>query len=98
MADPALGLVTGSPLRARIRDQADFIPIEMRPCKRPDFSALGDPSAGGQQRQEPRQAFWMRAKGALGDDPALHRCVAAYASDFGLLRITMLATRSRKTL
>jgi acyl-CoA thioesterase-2 len=30
----------------------------------------------------PRLRCWMRAKGTLPDDPALHQCVLAYASDF----------------
>ncbi|MGH8996502.1 MAG: acyl-CoA thioesterase II [Acidimicrobiales bacterium] len=33
---------------------------------------------------EPRQQLWMRADGVLGDDPLLHACVAAYASDLSL--------------
>jgi acyl-CoA thioesterase-2 len=33
--------------------------------------------AGG----EPRQAAWFRASGPVPDDPALHRCILAYASD-----------------
>ena len=57
-------------LEMRLRDQTDWIPIEMRPCVKPDFSGTGG-------AREPRQAFWMRAKGQLVDDPAMHRCVAA---------------------
>ena len=34
---------------------------------------------------EPAQAIWFRAAGRLPDDPLLHRCVLAYASDFHLL-------------
>jgi acyl-CoA thioesterase II len=33
---------------------------------------------------------WMRANGTLGDDPTLHCCVAAYASDLSLLPTAML--------
>lgn len=32
-----------------------------------------------------RQAIWFRAAGTLPEDPMLHRCVLAYASDFNLL-------------
>jgi acyl-CoA thioesterase-2 len=35
--------------------------------------------------REPRQNLWFRAAGKLPDDPMLHRCVLAYASDFNLL-------------
>jgi len=33
----------------------------------------------------PHQAYWFRAAGKLPDNPMLHRCVLAYASDFNLL-------------
>ena len=33
----------------------------------------------------PTQRVWMRANGRLGDDPVLHACVLAYASDLTLL-------------
>lgn len=34
---------------------------------------------------EPAQAIWFKSAGQLPDDPLLHRCVLAYASDFHLL-------------
>ncbi|MGH8444819.1 MAG: acyl-CoA thioesterase II [Solimonas sp.] len=34
---------------------------------------------------DPAQAIWFRSAGKLPDDPLLHRCVLAYASDFHLL-------------
>ncbi|GAB3963706.1 acyl-CoA thioesterase [Streptomyces sparsus] len=34
---------------------------------------------------EPRSAVWMRAVGPLGDDPLVHTCALAYASDMMLL-------------
>ena len=42
------------------------------------------------QAREPRQQVWMRADGTLPDDPLLHACVVAYASDMTLLDTTML--------
>ncbi len=33
---------------------------------------------------EPRQQLWVRADGHLDDDPLLHACIAAYASDLSL--------------
>ncbi|MDD3763308.1 MAG: acyl-CoA thioesterase II [Nevskiales bacterium] len=36
-------------------------------------------------REPPTQNIWFRAAGELPDDPVLHRCVLAYASDFNLL-------------
>lgn len=37
------------------------------------------------------QHIWMRATGKLPDDPALHQCVLAYASDFTLLDTALIA-------
>ncbi|HEY6101089.1 MAG TPA: acyl-CoA thioesterase II [Anaeromyxobacter sp.] len=34
---------------------------------------------------EPRQAFWFRAVDRVPDDPRLHRCLLAYASDYALV-------------
>jgi acyl-CoA thioesterase-2 len=34
---------------------------------------------------EPVQQVWFRATGVLPDDPAIHKCVLAYASDMMLL-------------
>jgi len=36
-----------------------------------------------------RGRAWIRSDGALGDDPLLHACVVAYASDMFLLDITL---------
>ncbi|KAG8083095.1 hypothetical protein GUJ93_ZPchr0014g47131 [Zizania palustris] len=44
-------------------------PIEMRFCE--DSTSQHKPSLN----------YWFRARGNLSDDPALHRCVVAYASD-----------------
>ncbi|GAC1631163.1 MAG: acyl-CoA thioesterase II [Nevskia sp.] len=38
----------------------------------------------------PAQSIWFRAAGPLPDDPILHRCVLAYASDFNLLGAALL--------
>ena len=33
----------------------------------------------------PRVTTWLRSRGSLPDDPALHQCVPAYASDFTIM-------------
>jgi acyl-CoA thioesterase II len=49
-----------------------------------DQRHIGDlPWKHGEQR-EPYQRLWIRADGDLPDDPLLHACVAAYASDMSL--------------
>jgi acyl-CoA thioesterase-2 len=42
------------------------------------------------ERRSPSQNVWFRARGTLPDDPLLHRCVLAYASDFMLLGTSLL--------
>jgi acyl-CoA thioesterase II len=40
---------------------------------------------------EPRQQVWMKPVGTLPDDPLVHACVVAYASDMSLLDSILLA-------
>jgi acyl-CoA thioesterase-2 len=56
-------------------------PIEMRPI-----------GLGGLSREPrmPVQHIWFRMVGELPDDPAIHRYLLAYASDFSLLAVSML--------
>ena len=57
-------------------------PVEFRPVSPENrFSGEKRPAA---------QTLWMRAKGYLGDSPALHQCVLAYASDMTLLDTSLL--------
>ncbi len=53
------------------------IAIEFRPVE--DWNPLAPRSA------EPRQHVWFRVPERLPDDPMLHRCLMAYASDFNLI-------------
>jgi acyl-CoA thioesterase-2 len=58
-------------------------PFEMRPIE--DASNPLAPEA-----RPPHRMFWIRANGELADDPALHRYLLAYASDFAFLTTAML--------
>lgn len=58
-------------------------PIEMRPVSFERYKARSSAPA--------RQMIWIRANGALPEDPALHQCVLAYASDFTLLDTALIA-------
>lgn len=67
-----------SPLRERFTADS---PIELRPIEpqnplRPKV-------------RPPKSATWMRTNGALPDDPAVHRYMLAYASDFNFLNTSM---------
>jgi acyl-CoA thioesterase-2 len=63
------------------RDFVDWLgrerPIDSRPVEDPKWLAPGP--------REPAQDVWIRANGVLPDDPLLHACVVAYASDLSLL-------------
>jgi acyl-CoA thioesterase-2 len=52
-------------------------PIDSRPVQDPHWL---DPAP-----REPAQEVWIRANGTLPDDPLVHACVVAYASDLTLL-------------
>jgi len=51
-------------------------PIDIRHIDRTPWAA---PDSGASS--EPRNRMWLRAAGRLADDPLLHACVLAYASD-----------------
>ena len=52
-------------------------PIDIRYVDGPPWDRPVDPTG--------RQLVWIRADGTLPDDPVLHTCVVAYASDYTLL-------------
>jgi acyl-CoA thioesterase II len=52
-------------------------PIEMRPVEYTRYL--------GEKFENARFHVWIRATGPLPDDPAIHQCVLAYASDWTLL-------------
>jgi len=57
-------------------------PIELRPV---DFDRYA-----GKAPQDGRFNIWMRTTAKLPDDPAIHRCALAYASDLTLLDTALL--------
>jgi acyl-CoA thioesterase II len=58
-------------------------PIEIRPLDLRHFVS--------RDKLPPQQAVWVRATGALPDDPVVHRAVLAYASDMTLLDTALFA-------
>jgi len=52
-------------------------PIDSRPVEDPHWLEPGP--------RPPEQDVWIRTNGALPDDPLLHACIVAYASDLSLL-------------
>jgi len=57
---------------------------------RPIDTRYTEPLPGGREPRPPRQRVWFRADGDLPDDPLLHACVLAYASDMTLLDSVLL--------
>ena len=62
-------------------DMVDWLtrerPIDSRPVDEPKWLVPGP--------REPTQDLWIRANGTLPDEPLVHACVVAYASDLSLL-------------
>lgn len=53
---------------------------------------LPDPSRYiSRTKRKPEQAVWFKTNGSLPDDPAIHRAILAYASDFTLLDTALIA-------
>ena len=58
-------------------------PIELRPAEFGRYLS--------REPMEPSFNVWIRATGPLPDDPAIHQCVLAYASDMTLLDSSLIA-------
>jgi len=58
-------------------------PIELRPVEYNRYT--------GEKLQDGRFHVWVRATGRLPDEPAIHQCVLAYASDMTLLDAALIA-------
>eukprot|EP00268_Persea_americana_P028551 TRINITY_DN27711_c0_g1_i3.p1 TRINITY_DN27711_c0_g1~~TRINITY_DN27711_c0_g1_i3.p1 ORF type:complete len:204 (+),score=10.26 TRINITY_DN27711_c0_g1_i3:568-1179(+) len=67
----------------------DFIPwpVEIRFCDESNFVK--------QHNLQPSLKYWFKARGKLTDDPALHRCVVAYASDLIFLGVSTYPHRTK---
>lgn len=61
-------------------------PIELRPVELERYL----PREAGAAPLPPRFHVWIRTTGPLPDDPAIHRCVLAYASDMTLLDSSLI--------
>jgi acyl-CoA thioesterase II len=57
-------------------------PIELRPVEFTRYLS--------REPKEPRFHVWIRTTGRLPDDPAIHQCVLAYASDMTLLDTSLI--------
>ncbi len=76
------------PLRALARNEDDLRWIDKE--RAIDMRYVTQVDLANPEKMPPRLDVWIRANGSLDDDPRLHQCVAAYASDMTLLDTAML--------
>jgi len=95
-APPPEGVPPPEGLRSElewVRELADRIPEPLRTkllCDKPIEIRNVDPmNPFAPQKREPVRYAWLKAAGALPDDPVVHRYLLAYASDFGLVGTSM---------
>ena len=86
--DPvALAAMLPEPQQARARGFFSHIsPIEIRPLDPRRYSPATPGVVG-----EPRQNLWIRLKGPLPDDPAIHRAALVYLSDMTLIDTVLVS-------
>jgi acyl-CoA thioesterase-2 len=80
----------------RLREFGDQIPARWLRPRPVEVRYVGDPPWAAQHRvddPEPKTMVWMRAVGAPPDDPLVHVCAIAYASDMTLVDSVLLAQR-----
>lgn len=88
----------------RARGYADKLPPDMlarATAERPiEMRVVNPDDHFGGSRLEPLRYVWIRAAGAVPNDPIVHQCLLAYASDWGLLATSLrphgLSILSRK--
>ena len=88
--DVTIFQAAGSPPQARHYFSLQK-PIEMRivdPARYVGRAGLGKSAPAS---ADSRQDIWVRAAGALPDDPAIHRAILAYVSDYTLLDTALVA-------
>ena len=77
-----------------VREIAHRIPEPLKTkllCDKPIELRHVDPTDPfAPKKRAPVKQTWLRAAGALPDDPVVHRYLLAYASDFGLVGTSML--------
>ncbi|MDE2016602.1 MAG: acyl-CoA thioesterase II [Hyphomicrobiales bacterium] len=86
--DLALLAAAGAPPQARHYFSLQK-PVEFRVVDASRY--LGRAAAGGPAPAVARQDVWVRAAGTLSDDPAQHRAMLAYISDYTLLDTALVA-------
>ncbi len=80
------GIPSDSERAAKVADQ---IPEAIRDkilCRKPiEIRPVNPVNPFAPEKREPLRYVWLKAIGRLPDDPVMHQCMLAYASDFGLV-------------
>lgn len=89
---PPEQLKSESELRAEIADRVpeDLRAAFLRRASPIDIRPLHPHSWFQPVEREPKNSSWFRAVAPIGDDPAMHRAVLAYASDMTLMATSMM--------
>lgn len=81
-AERIIPLWEKAPERLRKAWRPGARPVDMRESEAPVY-------LGGKAKQGASNMTWLRTPGPVADDPFLHQCILAYATDFSLIE-TML--------
>jgi acyl-CoA thioesterase II len=92
---PPESLAPGTELMERWLAEAGSVPPGLADALRVpsaiEFRPVDPQNPLRPSRAEPRQAVWFRAVDRVPDDPRLHRCLLAYASDYQLFNTALRA-------
>jgi acyl-CoA thioesterase-2 len=89
------GPETVPPLYERVRDEWGDVEEWMKRMHPIDQRFLGELPWSPNRDRGLRQQLWIRADGALPDDPLLQACVITYASDMSLFDVILAPHRVR---
>lgn len=89
-APPPEGLTDENDARLALRE---YLPLAARAvveqARAVDIRPVDPPHMLSPEQRPPYAQTWLRASGALPDDPLIHQALLAYASDFSLLGVAM---------
>lgn len=72
-------------LRRGLRSMGIEIPDHLPRPQPVEIRTVGQLRLFDEERFEPEMKTWLRARGPLGDEPWLHQCILAYASDLAVM-------------
>ena len=72
-------------LRRGLRAMGVEIPDDAPRPQPVEIRTLGSLRLFDEERYDPTMHTWLRTRGPLPDDPALHQCILAYASDLAVM-------------